>query len=453
MTFSLAQIAAYLNASNAGLAASSLAATGYSIDTRSLASGDLFFALVGENVDGHNYLQAAKDRGAVGAIVSRKLDVDLPQIQVSDVEQALTQLGKMARAQIVAPVVCVTGSAGKTSSKDATAHLLSVGGRVAKSEGNLNNHLGLPLSLLRMDRAANFVVQEAGMNHAGEILHLASIAKPNVGIVTNVGFAHIENFDSQQGVALAKRELVESLGPTGTAILNADDEWVRGFGAVHPGRSITFGIDQPADVRAEQLEFSPQGSQFRVGGRLVESSALGRHGVRNVLAGFAAGIALGLSLDAMIPKALSIPAGTMRGERMDHSGIILWNDCYNSNPDAAQAMVSLIADLPATRRIALLGEMLELGAWSESLHRKVGAFAAAHRFDFVFGVRGAAKFLVEAARENGLSAEQAEFFDEPEAAGRAVAKIAKSGDALLFKGSRGVKMERAFDAFLSEVRA
>jgi len=422
--------------------------TGWSVDSRTLRPGDLYFALRGPNHDGHAYVSEVLAKGAVAAVVDREVEGGAA-LRVDDSLAALQGLASSARREWGGDVVGVTGSAGKTTTKDVIAEMLSEGVKTAKTDGNLNNHVGLPLSLLRMDDQARVAVLEMGMNHAGEIRALAEIAKPNVGVVTNVGWAHIETFDSIDGIAAAKRELIESLSPDGTAVLNLDDVRVAGFAKVHPGKVVTYGESERADVRAEDVKFSEDGLAFRVGSTQFESPLTGRHGVANLLAGIAVAGLYGITPDRLTQRVRNIQPGKMRGERFRHRGILVFNDCYNSNPDAAKAMLAVLRDTPARRRIAVLGEMLELGRWAEPLHRDVGNFAAECGIDVLVGLRGAACYMLDAAKRSGLRADAAFFFDDPVPAGQLVSSLAQAGDAILFKGSRGVHVERALEQFLA----
>jgi UDP-N-acetylmuramoyl-tripeptide--D-alanyl-D-alanine ligase len=341
------------------------------------------------------------------------------------------------------PVIAVTGSAGKTTTKEVIAALLGVRFAIGKSSGNLNNHFGLPLSLLRMPQTAEIGVTELGMNHAGEIRFLASIAKPQMGVVTNAGYAHIENFGSVERVALAKRELIESLPADGTAILNADDPRVLEFKRVHPGRSVTYGISTPSDIQAEDVRLSPEGVEFRLAGTLLRSPLVGRHGISNILAGIAVASVFGIKPEEVVDAVASLQPGKMRGERHIWRAATVLDDSYNSNPDAVRFMIDVLRDEPAKRRIAVLGEMLELGSWSETLHRKTGQYVGESNIDVVVGIHGAARELVEGARERGIASEAALFFEQPEQAGRFLRDFALPGDVILFKGSRGTHVERA----------
>lgn len=427
----------------------SVVADGVCTDTRSLRPGSLFVALRGPNHDGHKYVQAAFAAGAAAVLVDHECAAAGPQILVPDVLAALQELARAARSRLTCPVVGITGSAGKTTAKDATAELLSTAGITGKTDGNFNNHIGVPVSLLNLPDGARFAVLEIGMNHAGEIRHLASLARPTVGVVLNVGTAHIENFDSREGVALAKRELVEALPPDGVAVLNQDDERVREFASVHPGRVVTFGLDPTAEVRAVDVEYNGLGSQFRVEGMGAFACPLpARGGLYALLSALAVAKALDVPYAPLPAAATRIHPPKMRLERMERGGMTIWNDCYNSNPEAAKMMIELLAATPAQRRIAVLGEMLELGRWSEELHRDVGLHVVRCGIHVLVGLRGAACHLVDAARGAGLTAGAAYFFSEPSEAGVFLRGFARPGDALLFKGSRGTRVEAALEEFL-----
>jgi UDP-N-acetylmuramoyl-tripeptide--D-alanyl-D-alanine ligase len=285
------------------------------------------------------------------------------------------------------------------------------------------------------------------MNHAGEIRFLAGIAQPDIGVVTNVGSAHIENFESMEAVAAAKRELIEALPEDGTAVLNADDERVRTFGDGYDGEVITFGLAEDADVRAEDVQLLEDGVRFRVDDTLFSSPMHGNHGIRNILAGIAVAQVFGIAPENMSQVARSLVPGKMRGERFIHKGITIFNDCYNSNPDAAKEMIDVLRDSPARRRIAVLGEMLELGRWSETLHRDVGRYAAENGITVLVGIRGAAHFMVDSAMEAGPDT-AAYFFEDPSEAGAFLRDFAQPGEAILFKGSRGTKVEKAVERFI-----
>ena len=443
-----------------------LEVSGWSVDTRTQNPGDVYFALRGPNHDGHDFLAAAIEKGAAAVVVERSPgDVRaslgctrrprghplMPpeQLVVPDAERALQALASWAREKWGGRVIAVTGSAGKTTTKDAIAHLLETELSTGKTTGNFNNHVGVPLSLLRLPDTCRAGVIEMGMNHTGEIRRLAEIAKPDIGVVTNVGYAHLEFFDSIEGIAAAKRELIEGLPPDGVAVLNGDDPRVSRFGDVHPGRTVTFGFSEESEVRAENVEFGAtvfrgNAARFRALGVDFESPMSGRHAVMNLLAAIAVAHVFEIPAERLRAAVASFTVGDMRGQRTLHRGIVIWNDCYNSNPEAAQSMLDVLCETPATRRIAVLGEMLELGLSRDELHRQVGRYAAGRGVDLLIGVHGAARAMVEAARQAGGDAQ---FFEDPVEAGDRARQVARSGDAVLFKGSRGVKVEKALERF------
>ena len=420
----------------------------WSTDSRSIEPGSVFFALRGPNFDGNNFLGDIFARGAAAAVAERGDAAGLV-LQVPDTLVALQAAARHGRDRWSGIVVAVTGSAGKTTTKDVIAHLLASQMITGKNAGNLNNHVGLPLSILRLPDDARVAVLEIGMNHAGEIRGLAGIARPTIGVVTNVGSAHVEFFDDGiDGVARAKRELIESLGPGGVAILNADDERVARFRERHSGRTVTFGLCAGADIRAEPVEQTTDGVRFRCDGTSFQSALTGRHGVSNLLAGLAVAREFGIPFEQLREPVRSIVPGKMRGGRLTHRGITVFDDSYNSNPEAARAMIDVLAETNSARRIAVLGEMLELGRWAESLHRDVGRYAASRSIHVLVGIRGAARFMVDEAVKSGMSHSAAFFFDEPAAAGDFVREMAREGDAVLFKGSRGTQVEKALQRFM-----
>lgn len=418
---------------------------GWSIDSRTVMPGDLFFALPGETHDGHLHVAEALAKGAIAAVVERPVTA-APVFRVENTLQSLQHLAAYARQWWAGTVVGVTGSAGKTGTKDILAHLVAVARPTGKTVGNLNNHLGVPLSILRLPDEAQCAVLEMGMNHGGEIRRLCEIAKPEVAVVTNVGYAHIENFTSIEGIAAAKRELVEGLPADGLAVLNYDDPRVREF--PHGGKRIRFGLTEGADVRPQEFRLSAGETTFRLDGVDFRSELTGRHSLLNILAGITVARELGSPLETLQDAVAELRPGKMRGERRQIGGVTVWDDCYNSNPDAARAMLDLLADAPAQRRIAVLGEMRELGAWAEELHRGIGQYAAEHGVTVLLGIRGAARHLVDAGRASGLDAGAALFFETPEAAGEHLRQIAQDGDVILFKGSRGTQVELALSRFL-----
>ncbi len=454
MILSIAAIAEKIGAQAPTGEASNTSVSGWSIDSRTTNPGDCFFALRGPLKDGHEYVLNVLERGASVAIVDHPIDAQIPQLVVPDTLVALQQLARKARERWAGTVVGVTGSAGKTTTKDAIASLMNVQIKTGRTIGNYNNHYGVPLSILRLGDDCRAAVIEMGMNHAGEIRELAAIAKPQLGVVTNVGWAHTEYFENGiDGVALAKRELIEALPADGIAVLNADDERVREFQHIHPGRSILFGYSADAEVRAEGVHVCNGLTRFRCLGVEFESPLAGRHGVSNVLAAIAVARALGIAPERLSDAVRTLAVGKMRGESSERNGITIINDCYNANPEATRSMLELLRDTPAQRRIAVLGEMLELGREAQTLHRGIGQFAAELGIHALLGVRGAARFMVDGAIEAGMSGSAACFYNTPEAAGDYLRTYIQPGDAILFKGSRGVEVEKAIERAFAEAKA
>ena len=446
MNFPLQEVAATLGLPVANMPPGQV--TGWSVDSRSVARGDLFFALCGPNHDGHDFVRDALAQGAAAAVVERPVAAEGVILETANSLEALEALARWARGRWTGRMVAVTGSAGKTTTKEIIARLLGTSMTVGKSTGNLNNHIGLPLSLLRLPPDAPAAVLEIGMNHSGEIRRLAGIAAPQIGVVTNVGHAHVEHFASIEDVALAKRELIEALSSGGVAVLNADDPRVARFREVHPGRSVTFGLSPGADVRAEEVVERPEGVRFRLGAARFESPLAGIHNVSNLLAGLAVAGLFGIEPQDLREAVAALEAVERRGRRFIHRGAIVLDDCYNANPEAVHRMLDLLCAEPAGRRLAVLGEMLELGRMSVALHRNVGRYAARHGIDVLVGIRGAAREMIQGAVEAGMSRDAVFFFEEPGEAGEFLAGRIRPGDAVLFKGSRGTRVELALERYM-----
>ncbi len=433
-------------------------AHGYSIDSRTVFPGELFFAVRGERLDGHDYVEATLDKGAVAAVVESsqlsRFSSKSRLLVVDDSLVALQRLGAAVRRLWNKPLIGVTGSAGKTTTKECIAHVLGTRHRVLKSQGNLNNHFGLPLQLLKLEAEHEIAVIEMGMSHAGEITALARLAQPDCGVVTLVAPVHLEFFASLAEIARAKYELIESLHAGGIAVLNADDEYVSQFGRDFHGKVVRFGLCHPADVAAHNIESrGPQGSAFDivVDGERAHATLplLGEHSIYNALAAVAVGLQYGVTLQQAAESLATLSAGDKRGEILSIAGATVINDCYNSNPKALDSMVRSLSQMPAERRIVVAGEMLELGPAGEAMHRDAGRQMAECGIHRLLGVRGLAKAMVEGAQQAGM---QAEFVNTPEEAGAWLRREIKPGDVVLLKASRGVKLERALDAWREQPR-
>ncbi len=435
--------------------------SGYSIDTRTLAAGELFFAVSGERFDAHTFVPQAIARGAAAAVVAAGKATSpairkVPHIVVDDPLAALQRLGAAVRRHWHGTLIGLTGSAGKTTTKEMTAAVLAAKHRVLKSAGNLNNHFGVPLQLLRLEPEHAYAVIEMGMSAAGEIAMLAGLAAPDWGIVTNVGQAHTQNFaDGIEGVARAKRELVEALDPEhhqqrGIAFLNADDPRVRAFAQGFAGRTVLAGMAPDAQVSALSVEERGTDGltmQVEAGGEQAEVrlQMLGAHNAQNALLAIAVGVEAGVPLADAAAALGALAPGEKRGEILQVRGAQIINDCYNSNPSALQAMIATLASVRARRRILVAGEMLELGPESAALHAACGEAAARAGLDWVVGVRGDAEALVASAARHGA---QTHYFATPHDAGLWLAAELRAGDAVLLKASRGVRLEQAITALV-----
>jgi len=440
--------------------------TGYSIDTRTIRAGDLFFAIRGPVQDGHQYVPAAFENGASAAVVrdtwAMENEINDPILAVPEPSRALGELACRGRLNWGKPLVAITGSNGKTTTKELTAAILGTRYKVARSLGNLNNELGLPLSLLRFDEKSEIGVVEMGMNHIGEIRRLTNIAAPSIAVVTNVNAAHLEHFSSVDEIALAKRELIEQLPNGGTAVLNNDDPRVASFKKVHSGPVITFGIEQPADFRAVDVEtFGAQGVRFilRVGtGRQgkelrFESPLPGRHNISNILAALATASTLGVDTEQAHSLIASFQPRQMRGEVLRIGGITILNDCYNSNPQALLEMLIVLKETSATRRIAVLGEMLELGVQTPILHAESGRKVAEAGVDLLIVVGETARKVAAGAAEEGFPSNAIFYFENAVTASSFLVDTLRRGDAVLLKASRRVGLEQVLEVMKRNLKA
>jgi UDP-N-acetylmuramoyl-tripeptide--D-alanyl-D-alanine ligase len=454
VTLKLGQIADWIHAE--GDFDESAEAVGYSIDSRTIGAGELFFAVRGERVDGHDFVEVALANGAIAAVVSMRWlppgAVDETKLlrvpdAVSDcVLHSMQSLANRVRRVWNGRVIGVTGSAGKTTTKECVAAVLDTQFSVLKTEGNLNNHFGVPLQLLRLQPQHEIAVLEMGMNHAGEIRALARIAEPDWAVVSNVAPVHLEFFaDGIEGIARAKYELVESLPPNGRAVLNADDERVAAFARGMNDRALLYGTTRRASLRAEEIEEAGlEGTRFVVAvdglRREVHLHLMGRHNVLNALAAIGAGRLSEIDLNTCCKAIEGMRPTEKRGRIVEWHGARLIDDTYNSNPRALESMVSALKQTSARRRLVVAGEMLELGPEAEALHRAAGE--GMNEVDVLLGVRGLASALVEGARSRGVAAE---FVATPEEAGEWLRGNVREGDVVLLKASRGVRLEQALE--------
>jgi UDP-N-acetylmuramoyl-tripeptide--D-alanyl-D-alanine ligase len=460
MKLTLGQIADWIHAE--GEFDDGATALGYSIDSRTIGAGELFFAVRGERLDGHDYVEAAVANGAIGAVVSQRwlapsgFDqgklLRVPDDCEDCVLDAMQRLANRVRREWGRRVIGITGSAGKTTTKECIAQVLGARFKVLKTEGNLNNHFGVPLQMLRLEPEHEVAVIEMGMNHAGEIRALAKIAEPDWGVVSNVGAVHTEFFaDGIEGVGRAKYELVESLPAGGIAVLNGDDERVAAFARGMGDRAVLYGTRPGMAVRAVEIEDGGlDGTRFSVEAagerQAMHLRLLGRHNVLNALAAIAAGTQSGIALGPCCTAMEQMQPAAKRGEVTEWNGATLINDCYNSNPKALEAMIAVLRGAKAARRVLVAGEMLELGPDAAAMHAACGEAAAEAGLDVVIGVRGLAAWLAEAAKAKGAAAE---FMETPQAAGAWLRQNLRAGDVVLLKASRGVRLERALEALVA----
>ena len=433
-----------------------------SIDSRTVERGDLFFAIVGPHFDGHRFVDQAFERGAVGAVVSNPRAAGEGsergvEIRVEDTTVALQDLARAVRQSVGVKVVAITGSVGKTTAKEATAAALGARFRVLKSAGNLNNLYGLPLSILKL-AGEEVAVLEMGMSAPGEIARLTEIASPDVGVLLNVAEVHREFFPSLRAIAKAKGELFDGLGGEAVAVVNADDPLVLEEARRFSGRQVRFGIEEEAELRASELVRTSKGMKFvveledRAGDHPkqrtnVVAPLFGKHNVYNSLAALAASWALGLSLEEAAEKLRNLRPAASRGERIRfRTGPLVIDETYNSNPVAVKAALASLMEEEASRHIAVLGDMLELGDRADALHLDCGRYVAESNVSLLLGVGPLGATIVEGARRAGMQEASLFVAADALAAGELLAELASSDDAVLLKASRGVTLEEAIAA-------
>lgn len=431
--------------------------TSVSTDSRTLAEGACFIPLIGERFDGHDFLEEAVTKGAQAVLVQEGRPwshLPVAVAAVRDTRRALVDLARGYRMQFDLPVVAVTGSNGKTTTKEMIAAILGRSRPVLATEKNYNNEIGLSHTLFKLERSHRAAVVEMGMRGRGEIALLASVARPNVGVVTNVGPVHVERLGSVDAVAEAKAELVEALGPDGWAVLNADDPKVGAMAARSAARVVTFGLSEGADVRAEEVRLDGEGKACFVlcsagGAAVVQLGIPGRHSVMNALAAAAAALALGAGLEDVASGLAEAEGGEMRMEMVRlGAGIRLLNDAYNASPLSMRAALDTLAALEAERKVAVLGDMLELGKFSAEAHREAGRRAAAAGVELLITVGKQARETAAGAVEAGLDQERVLGCETAEEAAEECAARVRPNDLVLLKGSRGVRLERVAEALL-----
>ncbi|MFH1312877.1 MAG: UDP-N-acetylmuramoyl-tripeptide--D-alanyl-D-alanine ligase [Candidatus Eisenbacteria bacterium] len=424
-----------------------LVVTGYSFDTRRLEEGDLFFALEGERRDGHTFVGEARTRGAVAAVVSHPVEgagEDFVQIVVESPLAALQSIASHERGRLDIPVVTISGSNGKTTTKDMLAMLLASKMRVHKSPGNFNNHIGVPLSLLGLDDADQVLVIEIGSNHRGEIRNLCEIARPTVGLVTNVGRAHIGYFGSVDEIAREKTDILRCLEPGGTGIVNADDPLLLSAIAGIDVDLLTFGVKEAADFRATDIrQIDGRGAEFSVNGVAMRLRSPGLHNIYNATAAIAAAGLFDISPDDA--GRILTDFEPLRMKVMKAADLTIIDDSYNANPDSVKAALDVFSSMGKTRKVFVMGEMLELGDSADRLHREVGTWVTSSGVDVLIGIGGLTRATVDEARASGMSPESALFFEDKTDAMQQMSHLIAPHDVVLVKGSRMAGLEEICD--------
>lgn len=433
-----------------------LALTGVSTDTRTLEPGQLFLALRGPNFDGARFAGAALERGAAAVLVHG----DASAVELSaaggvlvhaDPRRALGDLGSWYRSTLPMRVLGITGSCGKTTTKEIARQLFARLFPVVASPSSFNNDIGVPHTLLLCAPETALAVVEMGTNHPGEIAALSRIARPHGGIVTNVGASHLAGLGSLEGVAREKGDLLAAVPADGFCVLNAAGRFRAELASRSAARVITFSVEgsgaERGDLDACDLYFHAGGTAFRLNGRELFTPLLGTHNVENLLAVLAAGIGLGLELDTLLPGVSALTGARSRMERIELSGITLFDDCYNANPQSLRAAVRVLSGLHGyRRRVLVLGDMLELGELSAELHHDLGREAASSGVDAVLLVGSFTRAAAAGALEGGLGAGSLAHFDTTDEAVRGAVDFVREGDVVLVKGSRGMALERVVGA-------
>ena len=419
-------------------------------DTRSLQKGQLFIALQGAR-DGHDFIPAAMDRGAAAVLCSRKLG-DYPAILVGDPRTALGDIARETLKRIGAKVVAVTGSVGKSTTKEMIASVLSGAFRVSRTPANHNNDIGMPMAILDMPEDTQVAVLEMGMNHFREIAYLSDIAHPDVAVIINIGTMHIEFLGTQQGIRQAKLEIVEGMTPQGMLLLNGDDTLLRCLDVMPRQRITYFGSSEGCAVRALDVCQKDGILSFRVeAGRLVfpvEMHLEGEHFVGDALAAVTVGLKLGVTPEQIAQQLERFQNMSGRQEIFEAKGCTIINDCYNAGPESMTAALSVLGNRPG-RHIAVLGDMLELGDCSQAEHYKIGRIAA-EKADMVFAYGPHAGRVLDGTITGGMPESMGRAFEDREEMAAALKRVVKPGDVILFKGSRGMHLEKVLEAFLKE---
>ena len=430
---------------------------GVSIDSRTINRGELFIAITGERLDGHQYIPQAISKGAAGIVAEyrypelERIGQEAPVVVVENSHEAMIRLASAYRDSLATKFVGITGSNGKTTTKETTFSMLAaVEKDVYRSAGNLNNLYGMPLALFAMPQATRIAVVEMGISTVGEITRLTQVVKPNIGLFTNIGPTHLEFLGSLEGVARAKFEMVE-FGPADLKIIiNADDPVLMAEARKHPNSIVTFGIHNPATYAAENLQILEDGSSIvTVERKRFRSKLFGKHQVYNILAAYAVARTLGYRFDSIETESIEFSSAPMRGQIVSYGGATFIADCYNANPESVRLGLESFGQVPGSRRrIIVLGDMLELGETSEQYHLQIGRQLAEIKFDFAALVGPESRHTLQAAKQAGIAPSKLMHFDTAVSCAHALVKSIRPGDLVFVKGSRGIGLE----AVLAEIQ-
>lgn len=432
-----------------------IAVTGVTSDSRKVCAGSLFVAIKGQKFDGHDYVESAMAQGAAAVLVQHPVKETIPQLVVDDTVKAYGDLAAGYRRSLDVKVVGVTGSVGKTTTKEMVSTILEGKYRTAKTQGNHNNNLGLPMTVMDMAADTEMAVLEMGMNHFGEMAYLASIAKPDIAVITNIGTSHIEYLGSREGILEAKMEIMQGMDKNGVVVLNGDELLLWNLKEQDGHKKYYFGIENTAcDVVAENVQQMDGGMSFRVRGMghrfEVFVPAEGLHTVYNALAAITVGLICGMKAEKMQYQLAHFQNTGMRQQVLEENGMTIIADCYNAGPESMEAALNVLGDRETKgRRIAVLGDMLELGTRSMAEHYRIGRLAVS-KADMVFAYGTYSDRLITGAITGGMDKKDCIHFSTHEAMAQKLRSVAKPGDVLLFKGSRGMKMENVLQLFLGK---
>lgn len=416
--------------------------TSVAIDTRKIEKGCLFICIKGERFDAHRFIDEAFEKGAAAVMISEDVKIDKPYIKVDDTAKQMLSLAGYYRSKFDIPIVALTGSVGKTTTKEFTHLVVNSKYKAIKTLGNLNNEIGLPQMLFMLDSSTEAAVIEMGMNHFGEIHRLSTATQPTVGIITNIGVSHIENLGSREGILEAKLEILDGLKKGAPLLLNGDNDLLSTV-KNNDYKIYFYAVDNDADFKAVDIKENPNTTSFTVQyfgkEQKITIPAIGKHNVYNALAAFAVGILLDIDAETAADALKNYEPSGMRQKVVEINGITSIEDCYNASPDSMKAGITTLAGIQACKKIAVLSDMLELGEYSEQAHYDVGTMAAENKIDYLLCVGSDAKYIVDGARDNGLL--NAYLFDSKQSLTDKLFEIAEKGDAVLFKASRGMKLE------------